>query len=146
MAKTCDCDHNEYCKECAGSKYVPIDISCPSCAAKDARIAVLQEAFDTMQILKEGVSEANEELRARIRELEEIELLYPNWKERFPSLAVAIKCHTDNQDSVIKILRANTDKSREYLEELFPRWKSFRDLEDCIRCELSELRRRAKEG
>ena len=33
------------------------------------------------------------------------------------------------------------------IESLFPNWQSFRNLEDCIRCTLAELRRRAgKEG
>ena len=35
-------------------------------AEKEARLAVVQEAFDTMQILKEGVSSANEELRGQL--------------------------------------------------------------------------------
>jgi len=30
------------------------------------------------------------------------------------------------------------------IEELFPNWRSYRDLVDCITCELHELRKRAE--
>jgi hypothetical protein len=36
----------------------------------------------------------------------EIELNYPNWREKFDSLATAIKWHTDGQDRLIANLRA----------------------------------------
>ena len=32
------------------------------------------------------------------------------------------------------------------IEKLFPNWKSYRDLDDCIRCELDALRAALKEG
>lgn len=32
------------------------------------------------------------------------------------------------------------------IEELFPNWRSYRDLVDCITCELHELRKRAEGG
>jgi hypothetical protein len=117
------------------------------------------------------VDEVRKENAALREAVEEVEKMYPNWMGRFPSLAESIKCHTDNQDAVIARLRSNVyqvlphedtsgrtwrsafadaDSSLRCAEMIlsdieshFPNWKSYRNLDDCIRCELAELRRRA---
>ena len=45
-----------------------------------------------------------------------IELDYPNWQGKFPTIAEAVKRHTSNQDSVIANLRRNLDARTHVLE------------------------------
>lgn len=40
--------------------------------------------------------------------------------------------------------RGPADQVIGQIEELFPNWRSYRDLVDCITCELHELRQRAE--
>lgn len=42
-------------------------------------------------------------------------------------------------------VRGPADQIIAEIEELFPNWRSYRDLVDCITCELHELRQRAGE-
>lgn len=44
----------------------------------------------------------------------------------------------------VDLLRGPADQIIGQIEELFPNWRSYRDLVDCITCELHELRQRAE--
>jgi len=44
-----------------------------------------------------------------IEAIQGVEVLYPNWRGKFSSLAEAIKWHTDSQDKIITNLRSQID-------------------------------------
>lgn len=51
-----------------------------------------------------------------VKSVGHIELDYPNWQGKFPTIAEAVKRHTSNQDSVIANLRRNLDARTHVLE------------------------------
>ena len=69
-----------------------------------------------------------------VKSVGHIELDYPNWQGRFPTIAEAVACHTRNQDALISRLRANNEKLRTELKNIVEAIEAGVSSETFIRC------------
>lgn len=83
---------------------------------------------------------------------EKMEAIWPR-AIRFPDAALKVIAATKEMglevrrgapSPVVDVAPSPADQIIGQIEELFPNWRSYRDLVDCITCELHELRKRAE--
>ncbi len=71
-----------------------------------------------------------------VKSVGRIELDYPNWGGKFPTIAEAVACHTRNQDARISRLRANNERLRTELTNLIEAIEAGISSEMLVRCSL----------
>ena len=73
-----------------------------------------------------------------VKSIGNIEVDYPNWRGKFPTITAAVACHTRNQDALISRLRANNAYLRTKLGNLVEAIESGVSTETLIECSTSE--------
>jgi hypothetical protein len=78
------------------------------------------------------------------------EIAWRSWMNKSQQISVTLSADTKPvQDAIAaaqNVVATPADQIIGQIEELFPNWRSYRDIVDCITCELHELRKRAEGG